>query len=102
MAGLKVYIIEDDRITLSQISYFLSKRGIVISGHSETGENALKEIPLIKPDVILCDIYLKGELDGIQTSERLAEIYPSPVLFMTANDDQALLERSIHARPMAS
>ena len=99
MAGLKVYIIEDDRITLSQISYFLSKRGIVISGHSETGENALKEIPLIKPDVILCDIYLKGELDGIQTSEKLAEIYPSPVLFMTANDDQALLERSIHARP---
>ncbi|HNH10097.1 MAG TPA: response regulator, partial [Leptospiraceae bacterium] len=99
MAGLKVYIIEDDRITLSQISYFLSKRGIVISGHSETGENALKEIPLIKPDVILCDIYLKGDLDGIQTSERLAEIYPSPVLFMTANDDQALLERSIHARP---
>lgn len=98
---INIFIVEDEMIIAANISLQLSKLGYNISGIVPRGEEALIHIKENKPDIILLDIQLKGKLDGIETAELMQKEYDIPIIYLTANVDDAHFERAKATKPFA-
>ena len=68
MANPKVLIVEDDNVILSIEKWRLSNLGYEICGSAGTGAEAMECVAKMRPDIVLMDITLKGEMDGIETA----------------------------------
>jgi PAS domain S-box-containing protein len=95
----KIYIIEDEEITLLTVSDYLTKRGYQISGTSSTGEYALKDLEQIQTDIVLIDINLDGELDGIETAKEITSKFKYPVVYVTSDISPETINRIMATRP---
>ena len=95
----KVFIIEDEAITALDIKKTLEKLNYEIVGIKDRGEEALKAINQANPDIVLMDISLKGELDGIETARLLNIQSKIPVVYLTAHYDDETIERSKTTNP---
>ncbi len=85
----------------AKISMQLASLGYEVTGLLPRGEDALLHIEKNIPNIVLLDINLKGALDGIQTAEALMEKYSIPLIYLTANSDEATFNRAKHTRPAA-
>lgn len=94
MSSLKIVIVEDESIVAMDLQTRLENYGYTIVGHAVSGKSALSLVENNHPDVILMDIQLKGELDGIQTAELIKRQMDVPILFLTAYADKSTLERA--------
>lgn len=97
----KILIVEDEMIIAADISMQLTAFGYEVTGITPRGEDAIKNIESTRPDIVLMDIELKGTLDGIQTGEHIFDHFQIPVIFLTANADDATFERAKSAKPYA-
>ena len=98
---INIFIVEDEMIIAANISLQLSKLGYNISGIVPRGEEALVHIKENKPDIVLLDIQLKGKLDGIETAELMQKEFDIPIIYLTANVDDAHFERAKKTKPYA-
>jgi|SRR5690554_3796138 len=96
---IKILVVEDEMVIAANISLQLSELGYDVTGILPRGEEALSHIEIERPDIILMDIRLKGELDGIDTANLIHQQYCIPVIFLTGNSDQANFERAKEAHP---
>lgn len=101
MPGIKVLLVEDDWIIAKEISYSLEDMGFEVAGIYDTGEEALKQIKLLQPDIVLLDIDLSGEINGIETAQRLKQDSSIPFVFLTALADSQTIEKAKLAEPYA-
>lgn len=99
MKPASILIVEDKPVIAANIRSTLSKAGYQIAGSVPSGEEALTLIEKEAPDVILMDIKLKGELDGIQTAEKLKLRHQIPIIYLTDISDKDTLVRAKHTRP---
>lgn len=91
----KVLIVEDDLIIALSTQKMVQKLGYQVIGRVTTGEEAITEAVSAKPDVILMDIRLAGELDGIEASTQILNtISDTAIIYLTGNTDQMYLERA--------
>ncbi|MBC7185640.1 MAG: PAS domain S-box protein [Calditrichaeota bacterium] len=95
----KILIVEDESLVAADLARLLEKLGYQVTGRVASGKAALASVEQERPDLVLMDIGLRGELDGIQTAEQLARCYGIPVVFLTAHSDDATLERAKQAQP---
>lgn len=93
MAELKILIVEDEAIIAMDIKQRLENLNYTVMGSVSSGEDALAFVKNESVDLVLMDIMLSGELDGIQTAERFKK-ENIPVIFLTAYSDEKTLERS--------
>jgi len=98
---INIFIVEDEMIIAANISLQLSKLGYSISGIVARGEEALAHIKENKPDIVLLDIQLKGKLDGIETAELMQKEFDIPIIYLTANVDDANFSRAKDTKPHA-
>lgn len=96
---VRILIVEDEMIIGAKISMQLAGFGYEVTGLLGRGEDALQHVAENKPDIILLDIHLKGKMDGIETAQKLAETGNIPVIFLTANSDEATFNRAKLTRP---
>lgn len=89
----KIFIVEDEFDLAENLAEILTISGYEIVGIEEEGEKAYRLILELKPDLILMDVMLKGEIDGIQLAKRLSGCTEIPIIFITAHSDQEYLER---------
>ena len=90
---LNIYIVEDERIVALDIRNSVISIGHSLVGISSSGEDCLEKLKTVKPDLILMDINLAGELSGIETVEIINETMNIPIVFLTAySDDETLNE----------
>jgi len=68
-------------------------------GRASTGEDAIKKVKELQPDLVLMDIHIKGPKDGIQTAETVYGFYGVPVVYLTAYSDENTLERAQKTSP---
>ncbi len=94
-----ILIVEDDYIVAKIIEKSLISLGYAIAGLVATGEDAIAKAESEKPDLILMDIRLQGEMDGIEASEKIRERSNIPVIFLTAFSDQSTFERALVTAP---
>ncbi len=98
---IKILIVEDEMIIAANISLQLSELGYEVIGILPRGEEALSHIKIDKPDIILLDIRLKGEMDGIETAREIQRHYTIPIIYLTANADEAHFNRAKETHPYA-
>ena len=94
-------IVEDEMIIGANISLQLSKLGYEVTGLVSRGEEAIAHVSQNRPDIVLMDIQLKGELDGIETVIKMHGQSPVPVIYLTANADGENFERAKATNPYA-
>ena len=89
----KVLIVEDESLVAHHLKLILGGAGYRVSGIAESVINALSMIEEQRPDLVLLDIHLKGELNGIDLARKLTESNIAFV-YLTANFQGALLEEA--------
>jgi PAS domain S-box-containing protein len=94
MEKAKILIVEDEVIIAMEIKNRLQNLGYEVTSIVNTGEDAIKKAEEDKPDLILMDIRIKGEMDGIDTAEIIRNKFGIPVVFSTAYLDQERIERA--------
>ncbi|RRB07648.1 LytR/AlgR family response regulator transcription factor [Larkinella rosea] len=99
--AVKLLIVEDEMIIAADIALQLSKLGYEVSGIVPRGEEAIRHIETNRPDLILLDISLKGSLDGIETAHAIRQQWNIPIIYVTANTDEATFARAKKTRPYA-
>lgn len=101
MGGIKILLVEDDWIIAKEITLSLNDLGFEVVGNVDAGEDALKKIPELKPDIILLDIGLSGEMTGIDTAREIKKQYQLPFVFLTALADSTTIEQAKLTEPYA-
>lgn len=98
---MKILLVEDEFILASELSDTLESEGYEVVLVADNGEEALEFFKENEVDLILCDINIKGDWDGIQTIEKIIEIKQVPVIYLTAFTDKDTLERAKQTYPAA-
>jgi CheY-like chemotaxis protein len=93
-----ILLVEDDGIQAGSLVEDLHQLGYAASAVN-SGEKALAAIAEEPPELVLMDIKLKGELDGIQASARVNREYGIPVIYLTAHSERSILERAKVTEP---
>lgn len=99
--AVKILVVEDEMIIGAKISMQLSSLGYEVTGILPRGEDAIQHVADNRPDIVLLDINLKGQLDGIETAARLQQHGHIPVIYITANADEATFNLAKSTRPYA-
>jgi CheY-like chemotaxis protein len=90
----KVLIVEDDEIIRQLLEWRLNSLGYSVCGKAATAEEAIICAKEKKPDVVIMDIHLTGQIDGIDAAVAIKKMYPLPVIFLTAYSNEEDLERA--------
>lgn len=97
----KILIVEDEMIIAANISLQLTSLGYEVTGIIPRGEEALLHIEQQQPDIVLLDINLKGKIDGIETAQIMQKSFNIPIIYLTANADEAHFTRAKTTNPYA-
>ncbi|PIY10752.1 MAG: DNA-binding response regulator [Flavobacteriaceae bacterium CG_4_10_14_3_um_filter_33_47] len=97
----KILIVEDEMIIAANISLQLTSLGYEVTGIIPRGEEALLHIEQQQPDIVLLDINLKGKIDGIETAQIMQKSFDIPIIYLTANADEAHFTRAKTTNPYA-
>ena len=89
----KLLIVEDEGIIALDLKTNLEKLGYDVVGTADNGEEAIEIAKETHPDIVLMDIQLKGDMNGIDAAESISE-FEIPVVFLTANNDSDTFEKS--------
>jgi DNA-binding LytR/AlgR family response regulator len=98
---LKILIVEDEMLIAANLAMQLENIGYEILGIIPRGEDAIDAVKNEKPDLVLMDINLKGEMDGIKTATQMQLESPIPIIYLTANTDEASFNRAKATNPYA-
>lgn len=99
MSSEKIFIVEDEAIVAESLNDHLESLGYTVCGQASSGEQALLNISKNKPDLVLMDIRLKGEMDGVESAKRVSKLYGIPIVFLTAYSDSETLKRAKLVEP---
>lgn len=98
---IKILIVEDEMIIGAKISMLLVGLGYEVDGILSRGEEAIMHLKENNVDIILLDINLKGKIDGIETAKQIQNFSAAPIIYLTANADEATFNRAKSTRPAA-
>jgi signal transduction histidine kinase len=94
MNEVKILIVEDELLIAKGLSRKLKKLGYAVVDIVSSGEAALEKVAEIQPDLVLMDIVIKGNMDGIEAAVKIHDFYNIPVIYLTAYADDRTLERA--------
>jgi CheY-like chemotaxis protein len=84
MTKPRVLIVEDEQIVAADLEARLDKLGCQVIGTAASGEEAVELASASRPDVVLMDVQLQGEMSGTEAARQIQEITGSPIIFVTA------------------
>ncbi|MCZ0899319.1 diguanylate cyclase, partial [Microcoleus sp. HI-ES] len=99
MSNKKILIVEDESIIAEDISDSLISLGYRITGMVYSGEEAIESAAKLRPDLVLMDVNLQGEIDGITAAEEIRLRFQIPVVYLTAYADETTLRRVNSTKP---
>ena len=101
MPKKRIVVVEDESIIALDIQSRLKKLGYEVPAIASSGEQALRTIAEIRPDLVLMDIKLRGQMDGVSTTEKIRSRFDIPVIYLTAYADARTLERAKVTKPFS-
>ena len=96
----RILILEDEALIALELRERLTQLGYQITGVFARGENALIDEAAVTADLVLADINLPGQLDGIEAARRLQTQYGTGIVFLSAYSDPKILERACQVEPL--
>ena len=95
----KIMVVEDERIVALHMKQQLLKLGYDVVAVAATGEKALKAVAELHPDIVLMDIHIEGDIDGIEVASQIVAGPGTPVIYLTAYSEEATLARARATKP---
>jgi len=99
MVDARILIVEDERIIALDLQRRLQAFGFEVLATVSTGQEAIDTTLTLQPDIVLMDIMLSGDIDGIDAAAKIKEQLSVPIVFLTAYADEATLERAKQTEP---
>lgn len=99
MSKTRILVVEDEAIVGMGIKQKLEDLGHEVLDIVFTGEDAVKRALETKPDIILMDIVLKGNMDGIEAASKIRDHLDVPIIYLTAYSDEDVLNRARITEP---
>jgi PAS domain S-box-containing protein len=95
----RVMIVEDEALVALDLERHLDRAGYECVGVADEHDEALALFKVTQPDLVLMDIFIRGQLDGIDTARDIAALADTPVVFLTAFADDATVKRASDTSP---
>jgi two-component system sensor histidine kinase/response regulator len=99
MSGAKILIVEDESIVVMELRERLKRLGYEVMGVASSGEEAILKAEELHPDMVLMDIRLQGQMNGIQAAEAVRSRFDIPVVYLTAFADDDTLQKARMTEP---
>jgi signal transduction histidine kinase len=99
MTGAQILVVEDETITARDLRSRLTTLGYRIGAVARSGEEAIDKAAAIRPDLVLMDISLSGDMDGVQAAAEIRARFGIPVTYLTAFADEETLARAQETAP---
>ncbi len=96
----KVLIVEDESIVAMELENHVRRMGYDVIGPVATGDAALEKAGNFRPDIVLMDIRIQGDKDGIETAEAIRSRFKMPVIYLTAHADERTIQRAKVTEPL--
>ncbi len=100
MPKARIMVVEDEALVALDLTAKLRQLDYEVPGGALTGEEAVQQAEVLLPDLVLMDIRLAGEMDGVEAARQIHRNFHIPVVFLTAYSDDPTLERAKSAEPM--
>lgn len=94
MSKNRLLIVEDESIIAMELEFRLNDVGYEVLAIIPGGEAAIEAVGQLQPDLVLMDIHLEGEMDGISAADEIQKRFDIPIIFLTAHTDDVTLERA--------
>ncbi len=101
MESIKVLVVEDEPIAARHLSVILEGLGYQLIGTVDNSIDAFSTITREQPDLVILDIDIRGEMDGIQLGQKLNEHHPLPIIYLTSSKDPETVNRAKQTSPQA-
>jgi two-component system cell cycle sensor histidine kinase/response regulator CckA len=101
MVKIRILIVEDEALLALSVQRLLNRLGYDAFGVAASGDEAVETARRERPDLIMMDIHLRGEMDGIQVAERIRDFLDVPIVYTTAFSDEETVERAKKTEPSA-
>lgn len=98
-SSAKILVVEDEGIVAKDLENRLQRFGYDVCETVATGEEAIAKVSELKPDLVLVDISLRGEIDGIAVAQVVHYNFDLPVIYLTANTDEHILNKALATQP---
>lgn len=95
----RILIVEDEAITAMDLAAELQQLGFEVCGTEDTAAGAVDAVGRVSPSLVLMDIRLGDDGDGIDAARRISERHDAPVIFLTAHSDESTLSRALAVSP---
>ncbi len=95
----KILIVEDEIIIAIDLKIRLEDLGYYVPGIAVNGRDAIKKTGEKNPDIILMDILLNGDKDGIEVAQQIRNQYNIPIIYLTGNQNDSVIERAETTEP---
>jgi two-component system, response regulator PdtaR len=95
----KILIVEDEFLVSADLKYLLESMNYKVVGIASNGVDAIRMAGKTVPDMLLVDMTLKGNIDGIDTAKQIYNQYNIPVVYLTSFYDNDLIERAEITQP---
>ncbi len=97
---IRIMIVEDEALIALDLQIKLKELGYEVTGVAASYGEAIVKVDKMKPHLILMDVYIKGEINGIETAQYMEEIYNIPSLFLTAYQDETTQNNISQLKPV--
>lgn len=101
MENAKILVVEDDSEVANIIKNILQNTGFKVPVVVSNGQAAISAAKVFKPDLILMDIILEGDMDGVKAAEKIKELHDVPIIYLTANNNDDILKIASETDPLA-
>ena len=95
----KILIVEDEAIVAKDLQNRLNKLGYIVPAIASNGVDAIRKAANIFPDLVLMNIKLKGDMDGVEAAREIHTRWNVPIIYLTAYADDSTLERAKQTEP---
>src|SRR5262249_38897369 len=95
-----ILIVEDEGIVAQDLMEALTRLGYRICGVASEGTQAVSMASQLRPDMVVMDVSLRGEIDGIQAARLMQEQSHVPIIFLTGHRDSQTLQRAVMTGPL--
>lgn len=100
MAKARIMVVEDEALVALDLTAKLRQLDYEVPAGAFSGEEAVQQAQVLLPDLVLMDIRLSGEMDGVEAAQQIHRSLNIPIVFLTAYADDPTLERAKGAEPM--
>jgi DNA-binding LytR/AlgR family response regulator len=98
---IRILIVEDDLLFAERLKIDLEEMGYIVIDVVDNAKAALHLVKIARPELVLMDINIRGEMDGISVAQQIIVLDPTPVIFITSLSDQDTFNRAKETHPFA-